>query len=195
MHQTTEIIVAATGASGVPYTIRLLELLTEVPSVSLVHFLATDIASIIAKDESGKSWDEIIGSLKNNSKIIPYENNDFSAPFASGNSSVDAMVIVPCSMKTLAALASGFSSNLILRAADVIVKESKKLIIVPRETPLHLIHLKNMLLLKKTGAVILPAMPAFYFKPHSIADIIDFIVAKILLQLNISHPIIQLWKK
>jgi 4-hydroxy-3-polyprenylbenzoate decarboxylase len=122
-----------------------------------------------------------------------YNEKDMDAPFTSGSFKTDAMVIVPCSMKTLAAIASGFSGNLITRSADVMIKEKRKLILVPRETPLSPIHLGNMLKLSRLGVTILPAMPGFYHKPKGLGDIIDFVVGKILDSLNIENELYQRW--
>jgi 4-hydroxy-3-polyprenylbenzoate decarboxylase len=173
----------------------LLHVLCDISAVGKINLLASEMAKKIIEDEIQTTLDKEIGEMDAGFKIEQFAIDDFTVPFASGSNDIDAMVIVPCSMKTLAGIASGFSNNLILRSADVMLKERKKLILVPRETPLNLIHLSNMLKLTKCGAVILPAMPAFYFKPKTILDLVDFIIAKILVQLKLNHPIIKKWGK
>jgi 4-hydroxy-3-polyprenylbenzoate decarboxylase len=123
-----------------------------------------------------------------------YDVDDWTAPIVSGSFKTDGMVIVPCSMKTLAGIASGFAENVILRAADVTLKEKRKLILVPRETPLNNIHLRNMLYLAKQGAVILPSMPAYYHKPKKMIGLVDFIVGRILDVLEIDHDLYKRWQ-
>lgn len=185
-------VVGVSGASGIPYAARLLEVL-EKDGVKKdgvngdggheVALVASNVAQQIAEHEIGK-------------KLEPtFENSDIAAPPASGSAGYEAMVVIPCSMKTLAGIATGYSDNLILRAADVMLKEGKKLIIVPRETPLSLIHLRNMVKVKEAGAAILPAMPAFYYKPESLGDQIDFIVGKVLEQLGIEHKLYTKWQR
>jgi 4-hydroxy-3-polyprenylbenzoate decarboxylase len=122
-----------------------------------------------------------------------YDEDDLSAPFMSGSFQTDGMVIVPCTMKTLAGIASGYADNLILRAADVTIKEHRRLVIVPRETPLSVIHLRNMLTLAELGVFVVPAMPAFYHKPMSIDDLVDFVVGKVLDCLGIEHSLYRRW--
>ena len=191
--QKKEFIVAITGASGSLYALKLIAVLQESTIVSKIHLIISNAAHYILRTEAEQAWISFQNETKSSNKIFQYSPNDFAASIASGNSSADAMIVVPCSMKTIGALSAGYTSNLILRAADVMLKENKKLILVPRETPLNLIHLRNMLILKKAGAIILPAMPAFYFKPEKIDDLIEFIVAKILKQLLISHAIQKNW--
>ena len=122
-----------------------------------------------------------------------YEPDNLLAPLTSGSHIVEAMIIVPASMKTVAAIAAGYSENLITRAADVQLKEKRKLIIVPRETPLHEIHLRNLMILSKLGAIILPAMPGFYHNPKTVNEMVDFIVGKILDQIGIKHELYRKW--
>jgi 4-hydroxy-3-polyprenylbenzoate decarboxylase len=123
-----------------------------------------------------------------------YDIDDLSAPLAGGGFNCMGMVVAPCSMKTLAGIASGYTQNLLLRAADVTLKEGRKLVVVPRETPLNIIHLENMLKLARAGAVILPAMPAFYHKPKTINDLANHIVGKILEAFNLEHSLYRKWK-
>ena len=181
-----KIIVAITGASGVIYGIRLLETLRDKNIETAL--IISEIAEEIIRWEVNQKREEID---KLASKT--YKTDDFFTELASGTFLVDAMVIIPCSMKTLSAIASGFSSNLITRAADCVLKEGRKLILVPRETPLHAIHLENMLRAKQSGAIILPAMPAFYHKPKSIDKLIDFVIGKILDQIGIEHNLFTRW--
>lgn len=190
-----EFIIAITGASGTIYAFRLLQILAKIPIKAKINLVISNPAQSIIDNELGPSLRKKLNEILKQPNIKQYFNDDMTAPFASGNSTPNAMVIVPCSMKTLAGIACGFSNSLILRAADVMLKERKKLILVPRETPLSLIHLQNMAKATRAGAIILPAMPAFYFKPTSIKNIIDFIAAKILMQLEINHSIVKKWAK
>lgn len=190
-----EFIIAITGASGTIYAFRLLQILAKTPIKAKINLVISNPAQSIIDNELGPSLRKKLNEILKQPNIKQYFNDDMAAPFASGNSTPNAMVIVPCSMKTLAGIACGFSNSLILRAADVMLKERKKLILVPRETPLSLIHLQNMAKATRAGAIILPAMPAFYFKPTSIKKIIDFIPAKILMQLEINHSIVKKWAK
>ena len=118
-----------------------------------------------------------------------------NAPFASGSNAPDAMVVIPCSMGTLGRIAHGYSEDVLLRAADVVLKEKKKLILVPRETPLNLVHLKNLELLLLAGATILPANPSFYTRPQTVAQVVDTVVARLLDHLGISHQLVARWKE
>ncbi len=176
------VLVAITGASGVVYGRRLLEVLKE-KRVEADCILSGGAKGII---------DHELGGWKGGEKC--YDESDIGAPFASGSQSVDAMVVVPCSMKTLSAIANGYASNLITRSADVAIKEGKKLVIVPRETPLNAIHLENMLKLSRIGVTILPAMPAFYHKPKKMGDLVDFVVGKILDSLGIENDLYARWR-
>ncbi len=126
-------------------------------------------------------------------QLLVYGRDDWMAPVASGSNPGEAMVICPCTMGTLAAVAAGLSDSLIERAADVMLKERRKLLLVPRETPLSAIHLENMLRLTHAGAVIVPANPGFYYQPRRIEDVIDFVVARVLDQLNVAHTLIPRW--
>ncbi|MHA1333051.1 MAG: UbiX family flavin prenyltransferase [Candidatus Odinarchaeia archaeon] len=181
-----ELIIAITGASGVIYGIRLLEVLRENNVRTLL--VVSNVAKKIIDIETDYNLEYVL-----NLADLTYTENDFATPIISGSSQVDGMVIVPCSMKTLSAIANGFSYNVIIRAADCMLKEGKPLILVPRETPLNYIHLKNMATACKAGAVILPAMPGFYFKPKTVRELVDHIVGKILDSLKISNRLYKRW--
>jgi 4-hydroxy-3-polyprenylbenzoate decarboxylase len=182
-------IIAITGASGIIYAKRLIEdILTRGYTI---HFSITKRAIEILKDELGielsiEDKDGIKRFFAQKSNLFIYHHHlDLSSPIASGSFYVDGMVVIPCSMGALGRIAHGVSTNLIERAADVILKEGRKLILVPRETPLNRIHLENMLSLIEAGATILPASPAFYQRPKTLQDIVDFIVKRILQQLGV----------
>lgn len=182
-----KLIVGMTGASGIIYGVRLLEYLKT----------RQEIKTFLIISEGAKKVIELETNFKINyiEKLADYSFNesDFTAPIASSSFLVDGMVIIPASMKTLAAIAHGFDNNLITRAADNILRLRKPLVIVPRETPLSPIHLENMLKLSKSGAIILPACPGFYTKPKRIEDLIDFIVGKVLDNLGITHDLYKRW--
>jgi len=180
------LVVAITGASGAVYGKRLLEVFYE-KNVE-THLIITNVAENIIRDELGLSK-ETIAKLATRS----YANDNLTAPITSGSFKTDGMIIVPCSTKTLAGIAHGYSDNLVLRAADVTIKERRKLVLVLRETPLSPIHLKNMLYLARLGVVILPAAPAFYFKPRTIDDLANFIVGRILELFGIEHNLYKKW--
>src|SRR4030067_1618306 len=193
-------IVAITGASGAVYGMQLLSYL--VKNGLTVHLTVTKEAWWILKDETGfimeGTEEEIQSSLceyygVSKGTLHYYEENNLKAPIASGSFRNDGMIIVPCSMKTVASIASGVSSNLVGRSADVIIKEKRKLIIVPRETPLNTVHLRNLLTLSEMGIHIIPAMPAFYNKPETIADMVEFIVGRILDALSIDNQLYSRW--
>lgn len=178
------LIVAITGASGVIYGKRFLEVAKE--KNLEVHLIVSDAAEKVANYELGDvNWSVLASKL--------YSPDNLAAPLASGSFKVDAMVIVPASMKTIGAIASGYCNDLVSRAADVQLKEGRRLIVVPRETPLHAIHLENMAKLSRIGVTVLPAMPGFYHEPKTIEDLVDFVVGKILDQLEISHELFRRW--
>lgn len=194
------ICLAFTGASGMPYGVRLLECLLE--AGCRVQLLYSQVAQIVAKQEMGLEiparakeardyFRECYANLPGQLEV--YGREEWFAPVASGSNPPDAMVICPCTMGTLASIAQGLASNLIERAADVVLKESRKLVIVPRETPFSAIHLENMLRLSRAGAVILPPNPGFYHHPKSVEDIVDFVVARILDQLAVPHTLMARW--
>jgi len=194
------ICLAWTGASGLPYGVRLLECL--LAAGCHVQLLYSQAAQVVARQEMNfdlpsrpseaqalfaEKFAELPGTL------AVYGREEWFAPVASGSNPPDAMVVCPCTMGALAAIAQGVSDNLIERAADVALKEGKLLILVPRESPFSVIHLENMLRLARAGAVILPPNPGFYTHPESIQDIIDFVVARILDRLKVPHQLQQRW--
>jgi flavin prenyltransferase len=182
-----KIVIGFSGASGIIYGIRLLEILH---SINIQTYL---IISEWAKKNIEIESDKTLEYVKSLSSVN-YDNFKLDASVSSGSFLHDGMVIVPCSMKSLSSIANGYDDTLISRAASVTLKESRKLIIVPRETPLSRIHLENMIKLQEAGAIILPAMPGFYHKPSTIDEIIDHLVGKILDQLKIEHDLFKRWK-
>ena len=194
------VCLAWTGASGLPYGLRLLDaLLSAGVTVELIYSQA---AQVVAQQELGlrlpSSPDEALQLLQEqfpdrSGKLLVYGRDAWFSPVASGSNPPDAMVVCPCSMGTLASIAAGLADNLIERAADVVLKERRPLIMVPRETPFSVIHLENMLRLARAGAVIVPPSPGFYEHPQSVADMVDFIVARILDQLRVPHALGKRW--
>jgi 4-hydroxy-3-polyprenylbenzoate decarboxylase len=189
------IVFAITGASGAPYAVRLLEqLIAAERRVQLVvssHGLRllrteSDVGSVEALRGrvGGSGWDRL---------VTVYDDGDRGAAPASGSALNAGMVICPCSMGTLSAIAVGASRSLVERAADVALKERRRLVLVPRETPLSAIHLENMLRVTRAGAVVLPASPGFYHRPGSIAELVDFVVARILDHLGVAHALGKRW--
>jgi 4-hydroxy-3-polyprenylbenzoate decarboxylase len=201
MHSPVRTVtLALSGASGMAYGLRLLECL--LAADLRVYLLVSQAAHIIAKQELGVAFPARAGDLEKqlseglnarDGQLRVFGREDWNAPVASGSNPADAMVVCPCSMGTLAAIAHGLSDNLIERAADVMLKEQRTLILVPREAPFSTLHLENMLTLSKMNAVILPANPGFYHRPQSVEDIVDFIVARILDQLGIQHTLMARW--
>ena len=194
------ICLAFTGASGMQYGVRLLECLLE--AGCRVQLLYSQVAQIVAKEEmtlelpSRASDAQVF--FRERYAALPGEldvfgRDEWFSPVASGSNPPDAMVVCPCTMGTLASIAQGLANNLIERAADVALKEGRKLVLVPRETPFSAIHLENMLRLVRAGAVILPPVPGFYHHPRRIEDLIDFIVARILDQLRVHHSLMSRW--
>jgi 4-hydroxy-3-polyprenylbenzoate decarboxylase len=182
-----KIVLAITGASGAIYGIRTLEELKK--AGCNVCLIISKNAGKIIEYETEYGLKELIAIADEH-----FDENDITSGLASGSFQYDGAVIVPCSMKTTGAIASGHTSNLITRTALCALKEGRKLILVPRETPLDLISLENMVRLKKSGAVILPAMPAFYHKPTGMEDIVNHIVGKIMDQLGIEHYLFKRWE-
>ncbi|MGZ4933233.1 MAG: UbiX family flavin prenyltransferase [Halobacteriota archaeon] len=180
------ITIAITGASGVQYGIRLLEVLKELEEKTQLVITCNAQKIIEAETQSSLSY---VRSLAEQT----YDENDFEAPIASGSYLEDGMVIAPCSMKTAGSIASGVSMNLVARAADVCLKERRKLILVVRETPLNAIHLSNLLTVTQCGAIVVPASPGFYTRPSTISDLIDSLVARVLDLLQINHSLSKRW--
>jgi len=194
------VIVAMTGASGAAYGLRLIQRLAQAGLP--LHLLLSDAARVVLRQEIDlqlPAENNATANLLAEHLNIPstllrcYALNDWFSPTASGSAGIKRMVIVPCSMGTLGRIASGISDNLIERAADVILKEKRQLIIVPRETPLSAIHLENMLKLSRLGVEIIPAMPAFYHRPQSLEEIIDFLVDRLLDHLGVENPDAKAW--
>lgn len=198
------VCLAFTGASGMPYGIRLLECLLE--AGCHVQLLYSQVAQVVARQEMGLElparpkeaadyFRECYAAAlsKAGGSIEAYGREEWFAPMASGSNPPDAMVVCPCTMGTLAAIAQGLANSLIERAADVVLKERRTLILVPRETPFSSIHLENMLRLSQAGAVILPPNPGFYNQPQSVQEVIDFVVARILDHLGIEHRLMKRW--
>ena len=204
------ICLALTGASGMPYGLRLLECL--LAAGCNVQLLYSQAAQIVARQEMDlelpsrpaeakaallarfpATMESKAGPRVNPEKLAVFGREEWFAPVASGSNPPDAMVVCPCSMGTLAAIAQGLADNLIERAADVVLKEGRKLVLVPRETPFSAIHLDNMLRLARAGAVILPPSPGFYHHPQTVADLVDFVVARVLDQLAVPHTLMQRW--
>jgi flavin prenyltransferase len=173
-----KLVIAATGASGSIYLQQLLRQIDA--SQHEVHLVMSRHATQVVAQE--------IDRLEVPAGVKEHPDNDLNVPFVSGSSRFDAMVIVPCSMATLGRIASGCSDSALLRAADVFLKERRKLIIVPRETPWNLIHARNIVTLLEAGAVVLPAIPSFYSRPKSVVDLVDTVVWRILDQLGLPNP-------
>ncbi len=182
-----KVLLSIGGASGGIYGVRLLEEL--INSKVELHLIVSNGAKKIIEHETNYTFEDIKKKVD-----FCYDNTDMFAGPASGSFKIDAMVVCPCSMKTLSAIANGYGDTLTSRAASCCLKEERKLILVVRETPLDLPGIKNMLSAKQVGAAILPAMPGFYHKPKKIEDLVDFIVGKILDQLNIKHILFKRWK-
>jgi 4-hydroxy-3-polyprenylbenzoate decarboxylase len=194
-------VLAFTGASGSPYGIRLLEVLLRAGRT--VHLTLSPAGIEVLAHETDRhvrldrfNLSDLLGDAADTAipgQVEYHDYRDFRAGIASGSFLTAGMVISPCSMGTIGAIANGLSQNLIHRAADVHLKERRKLILVPRETPLHLIQLRNLTACAEAGAVILPAMPAFYTRPRSIEDAVDFVVGRVCDQLGIEHDLLQRW--
>src|SRR5215211_5338326 len=191
-----DVFLGVTGASGAPYAARLLRALVEAgcdvglaASAAGVEVLATELYG-----DATLPRDEVLERFTGGSdSVTVYAVNDYKSPYASGSAKVDAYVVCPCSMSTVGTLATGAMANLIHRAASVALKERRKLVLVPRETPLSSIHLRGLATLNDAGAVILFAAPGFYHRPQAIADLVDFVVARCLDQLGIDNALIARW--
>ncbi len=191
-----DLVVAMTGASGAPYAVALLRTLSRLGRT--VHLTISPSAAQVLKQELGlslslKQLDPLTFGDLSPGRLLYHHHSDFTAGIASGSFLTGGMVVVPCSMSTLGAIANGMTNNLITRAADVHLKERRKLILVPRETPLSLIHLENMVQVTRAGAIVLPAMPGWYHRPRRLDDLVDFIVGRICDQLGIVNTLISRW--
>ena len=178
------ILVAITGASGSLYAQRLLDNLDS--SQHEVHVVLSQYAPAVIAEE-------LPGGFRLPAGVISHNLKSMNAPFASGSNAPDAMVIIPCSMGTLGRIAHGYSEDVLLRAADVALKERRKLILVPRETPLNLVHIRNFELLLQAGATILPANPSFYTRPQNVEQVVDTVVARVLDHLGIPNRLMPRW--
>jgi 4-hydroxy-3-polyprenylbenzoate decarboxylase len=194
------VTLALTGASGMPYGVRLLECL--LTAGVRVYLLYSQAAQVVARQEMDLTLPGRTREVEEffvhrfharEGQLRVFGREEWFAPVASGSNPADAMVICPCSMGTLAAVACGLADNLIERAADVMLKEQRPLVLVPRETPLSTIHLENMLRLSRAGAVILPASPGFYHHPARLEDLVDFVVARALDLLRVQHQLMPRW--
>jgi len=181
------LIVGLSGASGIIYGIRMLEVLRDLGIES--DLVMTDMAGKMLDLETSFSEEEVVGLATRS-----HDSFDFTSPLASGGYRNFGMVVLPCSMKTLAGIACGFADNLLLRAADCTLKERRPLVLVPRETPLNAIQIRNMLTLAEAGATILPAAPGFYHHPKNIGDLVDHIIGKTLDVFHIEHRLYTRWK-
>ena len=179
-----KLVIAATGASGTIYLQRLLDQIDA--TANEVHLVMSAHAKKVAAQE--------VEHLAVPKGVAQHAENDLNVPFVSGSARFDAMVIVPCSMATLGRIASGVSDSALLRAADVFLKERRKLILVPRETPWSLIHARNVVTLLEAGAVVLPAIPSYYSRPQSVNDVVDTVVWRILDQIGLPNPRAYRWK-
>jgi 4-hydroxy-3-polyprenylbenzoate decarboxylase len=196
-----DLVFAMTGASGTPYGVRLLESL--LLAGRTVHLTMSPAGAEVVEQELGRcvrperfDLADLLGespALAKSDQVHYYHYRDFRAGIASGSFLTAGMVVCPCSMGTIAAIAHGTSQNLVHRAADVHLKERRRLVLVPRETPLSSIQLRNLTICAEAGAVVLPAMPAFYTRPRSLQDAIDFVVGRICDQLGVEHQLLKRW--
>jgi 4-hydroxy-3-polyprenylbenzoate decarboxylase len=193
---TGDLVVAMTGGSGAPYAVRLLRVLCRMGRT--VQVSLTPSAAQVLRDEIGLEvaldhFDPTPFEEHGPGRVVYHHYQDLGAGIASGSFPTAGMVIVPCSMSTLGSIAGGITTNLITRAADVHLKERRKLILVPRETPLSLIHLQNMVRVTRAGAVVMPAMPGWYHRPRRLEDLIDFLVGRICDQIGIANALAPRW--
>ncbi|WP_019616575.1 UbiX family flavin prenyltransferase [Psychromonas ossibalaenae] len=196
----SKVTLAVTGASGSGYFLRLLKALVEADMQ--IYLLLSDAAKIVLKTEENEDWPEKVSDLNaflhnryrtKEKQIVALTAKDWFSPVASGSSAPDKMIICPCSCGTLASIAQGLSNNLIERSADVVLKERGQLIVMPRETPFSTIHLRNMLTLSELGVTVMPLAPGFYHQPQTITDLQDFMVARLMDHLKVSHNIGKRW--
>jgi 4-hydroxy-3-polyprenylbenzoate decarboxylase len=186
--KSKRLIVAITGATGAVYGVRLLEVLSEMPNIE-THLVVSDSGLLNLQQELEMN----LTQLKALADVTHHINN-IGASIASGSFQSDGMVVAPCSMRTLAAVAHGLSDNLITRAADVMLKERRRLILMVRETPFNLAHLRNMTSVTEMGGIVYPPLPCFYHRPQTIADIIDHTVSRVIDLLGISHTMAPRWE-
>ncbi len=179
------IVVAITGASGILYAQRLLDNLE--PHEHEIHVVLSSYAHVVIAEE-------LPAGLRLKKGVTTHSLKSMNAPFASGSNAPEAMVVIPCSMGTLGRIAHGYSEDVLLRAADVVLKEKKKLILVARETPLNLVHIRNFELLLLAGATILPANPSFYTRPQTVEQVVDTVVARVLDHLSVPHSLAPRWQ-
>jgi flavin prenyltransferase len=184
---TKRIIIALTGATGARYGLRLLETLKPMPGVE-THVVVSNAAALNAQHELGMSRKEIEALAH-----VAHDNRDIGASIASGSFRTHGMVIAPCSMKTLAAVAHGFADNLISRSADVVLKERRRIVLLTREAPLNLAHLRNMVAVTEMGGVIYPPVPALYQSKHTLDDMVNHTVGRVLDLLDIEHALVERW--
>ncbi|MBS2035631.1 UbiX family flavin prenyltransferase [bacterium] len=182
------LVVGISGASGAIYGIRLMQFLRERPEFE-VHLVMTRSGGVSLRLEN-PDWE--LSRVRELAHKV-HREDDISASIASGSFAVEAMVVAPCSMRSLGAIAHGLSDNLLTRAADVMLKERRKLILLTREMPLHAVHIKNMLAVTEMGGIIMPPMPGFYHQPASVMDLVDFVVGKVLDTLAIPHSLVPPW--
>ena len=188
MVKPVRLIVGLSGASGIIYGIRMLEVLRDLDIET--DLVMTGMAAKMVEIETGWKADEVRGL-----STRYHDNNDFTSVLASGGYRNSGMVLLPCSMKTIAGIACGFADNLLLRAGDCTLKERRPLVLVPRETPLNAIQLKNMLTLARVGVTILPAAPGFYHRPEKIEDLVDHVVGKALDIFGVDHHLYTRWRE
>ena len=191
-----DVVLGMTGASGAPYAVALLRTLNRLGRV--VHLTISPSGAHVLREELGvevalNRFDASAFGDLDPSKVVYHHHADFTAGIASGSFPTAGMVVAPCSMSTLASVAHGITTNLVTRAADVHLKERRKLILVPRETPLSLIHLENMTSVTRAGAVVLPAMPGWYHRPQTLDDLVKFVVARICDQLGVENSLVARW--
>ncbi|GAC1448058.1 MAG: UbiX family flavin prenyltransferase [Isosphaeraceae bacterium] len=191
-----DLVLAMTGASGAAYAVELLRTLSR--SGRTVHLTISPSGSQVLREELGldvslRQFNPTVFGELGASRVVYHYYEDFSASIASGSFLTGGMVVSPCSMSTLGAIAHGITTNLITRAADVHLKERRKLVLVPRETPLNLVHLENMTSVTRAGAVVLPAMPGWYHKPQTLDDLVRFVVSRICDQLGVPNSLISRW--
>lgn len=183
----TVLIVGITGASGAIYGIRLLEVLSSIQNVE-THLIVSEAAEAIIKYETGRSIEDVKELAS-----FSYDIRDMGAQISSGSFKTDGMIVAPCTVKTMSAIANSYSENLLIRVGDVTIKERRQLLLLVRETPLHIGHIRNMEKLCEMGAIIMPPVPAFYHKPQTIQDIVDHTVGKMLDMFGIEHTLFQRW--